>query len=255
MKTITLLRNLAKYFPKKIAIREKDYVGLMCGKLKEETHKIFLCLDFDKTLYDKVKDGRYDLIITHHPFIYGKKSIVFKYDEAKKELYEAMEKVGTPIYSMHTNFDEGKNGMNDALSEALELKDIHSVEEMPMMRVGKLSSPMEVEEFAKYAKEKLNVPYVALINEGKKMIETVSIIGGGGSRAFSLAQKLGFDIYISGDAPHHVRRDIVISGYNYLDVPHEVENIFMSQMKKVLLSIDPSLKIDTIVHEIPPKIL
>ena len=63
------------------------------------------------------------------------------------------------------------------------------------------------------------------------------------------------DIYISGDAPHHVRREIVDSHFNYLDMPHEIEHIFMPQMKKILLNIDPNLEVITFDHEQLPKII
>lgn len=254
MNTHALLRGLAKFYPKKIAKKHHDFVGLMCGKLKEDTNRILLCLDFDETILNKVEVEKYDLIITHHPFIYGQKRYVLKFDEHKRRLFEKMLEIDVPIYSFHTNFDEGKKGMNDALASLLMLNNIYSPAEMPMMRIGTLSESMEVHEFAKYAIEKLNVPYGALIDEGKSTILKVGVIGGGGSRDYKIAKELGCDIYISGDVPHHVRRDIVIDKFNYLDVPHEVENVFMVQMKKTLLDLDDQLIIDTIVHEVPPKI-
>ena len=65
----------------------------------------------------------------------------------------------------------------------------------------------------------------------------------------------GYDIYISGDTPHHIRRDVISYKYNYLDVSHEVERIFMSQMKKILLEIDPSLDVVIINHEELPELI
>ena len=107
MKTRTLLLKLSKKFPKRIAKSHHDYVGLMCGKLGEEVKKITLCLDFDETIFPEVIANTPDLIITHHPFIYGQKSKVLKNDEKKRILVEKLEKIGIPVYSFHTNFDEG----------------------------------------------------------------------------------------------------------------------------------------------------
>ena len=70
MNTIKLLRNLAKRFPKSLA-DHGDHVGLMTGRLKDDTKRILLCLDFDEIVYEKIlqmKD-KPDLILTHHPFI------------------------------------------------------------------------------------------------------------------------------------------------------------------------------------------
>ena len=255
MKTKNLLIKLSKSFPKRFAKMNHDYVGLMTGTLKEETNKILLCLDFDDVVLDTAIKEKPDLILTHHPFFFGPKNKILKYDEYKRNLNEEVLKNDLVIYSMHTNFDTGRGGMNDALSEKLLLKDVYAPEKDICMRIGTLENEMDVEKFAKFAKERLNISYGLLINEGPKVVRKVGIIGGGGSRSYKIAKEEGCDIYISGDAPHHVRRDIVLDHYNYLDLPHEIEKIFMEQMKKILLNIDPNLEIVIVDHEIEPKVI
>ena len=132
-------------------------------------------------------------------------------------------------------------------------KDVKVIEENIMMRGGRLESPMNVEEFARYANKCLNVNYSLLINGGKKTIESVAIIGGGGSGNWPIAKDAGYDIYISGDAPHHVRREIVNAKYNYLDMPHEIEKIFIPTMKKLIHELDESIEVVMIDHEKEPK--
>ena len=255
MKTKALLRKLAERFPKKYAKVYHDHVGLMTGKLPEEVHKIILCLDLDWEVLPLLKENVPDLVITHHPFIYGTKYQVFKFDKNREALCKEVDALGIPVYSMHTNFDSGRDGMNDALSEALGLKNVYQSEKDICMRIGELEESMPVEEFAKFAKTRLDVDYGLLIAEGKPLVKKVGIIGGGGSRDWQIAKEEGCDIYISGDAPHHVRRSIVNEKFNYLDLPHEIEKIFMPQMKKILLSLDESLEILIIDHEELPKVI
>ena len=255
MNTKLLIRKLANRFPKRLAKVYHDHVGLMTGKLPEEVHKIILCLDFDYEVLPLIKENKQDLIITHHPFIYGTKYRVFKSDKLKEALCNEIDGLGVPVYSMHTNFDSGKDGMNDALAEALGLKNVYMPEKEICMRIGELEEAMPVEEFAKFAKAKLNMDYGLLIAEGSPTVKKVGIVGGGGSRDWPVARDEGCDIYISGDAPHHVRRSIVNEKFNYLDLPHEVEKIFMPQMKKILLSIDPNLEILMVDHEELPKVI
>lgn len=253
MKTRTLLNKLAKRFPKRYAKVNHDFVGLMVGKLPEEVNKIVLCLDCDWEIFDKIKRIHPDLVLTHHPLIYGYRSKVFKRDPSKKELCEALESIGVPVYSMHTNFDTGKGGMNDALAEALCLRNITNVEGNDMMRGGELEKAMTPEEFAEHAIKCLKVNYSLLINKGSSSIKRVAVIGGAGSGYWPLAKEKGYDIFISGDVPHHVRREIVNAKYNYLDVPHEVEKIFIPTMKKLIREMDESIEIIEIDHEIEPK--
>ena len=255
MKTRQLLLKLSKRFPKRIAKANHDRVGLMTGKLPDEVNKIFLCLDCDHEVLPLIEEFKPDLVLTHHPFIYGTRAFILSHDPIKKATCDRLDKLGIPVYSMHTNFDTGNGGMNDALAEALELKDIKASEKDPMMRGGKLAHPMDVYEFAKFAKERFNVDYSLLIANGKQMVESVAIIGGAGSRRWSLAKEEGYDIFISGDAPHYVRRDIVLNNFNYLDMPHEIEKIFMPAMKKLLLELDNNLEIVTVDHEKLPKVI
>ena len=215
MNTIKLLRNLAKCFPKSIKSRG-DYVGLMTGKLKEDTKRIVLCLDLDDISFNEVKklDKKPDLILTHHPFLYGTRYHVFKFDEIKKRLCLEVDEHDIPVYSMHTNFDTGRGGMNDALSEALGLLDVKPLEFCRMARGGRLPKPMEVHEFAKMATKAFNIEYSELVHAGKDTIEKVAIVGGGGSRRYDLAILEGYDIFISGDAPHHLRREVIANHFN-----------------------------------------
>ena len=255
MKTNLLLNKLAKRFPKRIAKNYHDYVGLMVGKKPEEVHKIVLVLDLDWEIFSKVKEVKPDIVITHHPFIFGTRAKVLKRDERKKALYDAVDELGITVYSYHTNFDTGKGGINDGLVDELSLIDVYSPEKEPMMRIGYLKEEMEVHEFAKYANKCFGVNYSLLVNYGKPTVKKVGVIGGGGSRDYPVALEEGCDIYISGDVSHHVRREIIDRKFNYLDMPHEIERVFMPQMKKILLEIDPSLEVITFDHEIIPEVI
>ena len=176
MKSKILLKKLARYFPKSIA-ESYDHVGLQCGKIKEETNTVLLCLDYDEVVYQYIIDNhlenKIDMIISHHPFIFGTRAKVLKKDQLKKVLFEKTLTLNIPVYSYHTNFDGGNEGMNDALTRELGLVNIVKLESEPMARGGELIEEMEIHDFAKYAMKKLNVNYSLLINEGKTIIKKV----------------------------------------------------------------------------------
>lgn len=255
IKTRSLLLKLAQRFPKALAKKYHDYVGLMAGQIPLNTQKIVLVLDFDETILEEVIALKPDLVLTHHPLIYGTRAKVFKKDPRRKELVTQIENHGLCVYSYHTNFDAGVGGMNDALAKQLELEEITPLELEPLARGGKLKTPLPVKDFARFALRKLGVNYGLLIAEGKPMINKVAIVGGGGSRDWVAAKEEGYDLFISGDAPHHVRRGIVVNQYNYLDLPHEIERIFMPTMKEILLDIDPTLEVIIIDHEELPDLI
>jgi GTP cyclohydrolase I len=254
VETRALLRKLAVYYPQRL--RESyDFGGLMVGQLPPEVRSVFLCLDFDDEVYPLALKAHSDIILTHHPFFFGTRYRVLKSDPIKKALYEKMLEAKMTLLSYHTNFDAGTPGMNDELAEKLGLLDVKPLETAPMARGGRLAAPMEIHDFARYAKEHLGVDYGLLIAAGKPLISSVALIGGGGWMENVNAQAEGYDIYLSGDCPHHGRREIVLRHYNYLDLPHEIEKAFMSRMTKTLLNIDHTIQISSVDHEKLPEVI
>jgi len=253
MKTNVLLKKLSYFFPKKISRKYNDFSGLQVGKLKENTNNILLCLDFDRDVYNYILNNnlvsKIDLIITHHPFIYGTYKKVIKNDKEKFDLVNKLNKLSIPVYSYHTNFDEGKFGMNDALCEIIGLTNIKPLLKDPMARGGELKEKEEIYHFSKFIKEVFKLDYCFLINEGKKFVKKIAIVGGGGWRTFKIAKEEDYDLFISGDMPHHGRREVVALKYNYLEVPHEIEKIFMYQMSKILKTFDINFNIIIVDHE------
>ncbi len=245
LKTAKLLQAFGKDFPMRLAKPYGDYVGLMCGKLPKVLQKIVIVLDMEWILLDDIVKEKPDLVITHHPLIYGSRNKVLKQDLIRKKMVMTLEKNKIPVYSLHTNFDAGRGGMNDAIANAIGLIDVTPLKGDVLARGGKLTQPMPIESFAKMVKQKLHLPYAHLIAEGKPKIERVALIGGGGAKYYPTAIEEGYDIFLSGDSAHHVRRGIVNARFNYLEIAHEVESIFISTMADYLKQLDGSLTIVT----------
>lgn len=250
MKSSTLLYHLRKLYPARVAC-PGDFIGLQTGKMKKEINHICVCLDFDDDVYDKIKNQNIDLILTHHPLIYGKRREVLAADPVKRKLVKLIDKKKIPVYSMHTNFDAAKGGMNDELARLLGLTKVKPLKGEPMARGGVLIKEMGAREFARYVKEKLHQPSVYLINRGKKTVKKVALCGGAGSGYFKLAQEEGYDIYLSGDAPHHIRHDINCFRFNYIEIMHEVEQVFVPVIARNLKALDKKLKIITVGQPYP----
>ena len=255
LNTKTLLSHLGKDFPKHLAKKYHDYVGLMVGPLPKTISKVVLTLDLEYQHQPMLAQLKPDLVITHHPFLYGSKTTLLKKDLRKKAFVDWLQAHHIAVYSIHTNFDEGKGGMNDALAEKLHLLNITPLTNDPMARGGQLPHPMPIDAFASYARTALGVPYGYLIASGKPMVSRVALVGGGGSRSYTIAQAEGYDVFISGDAPHHVRRSVVNDGFNYLELPHEIEEIFLPVMSTYLFKLDPTLVIETPFHQALPTLL
>ncbi len=228
-----------------------DFPGFQCGKRnpKREIKKVLLCLDFTEEVLVEAKKYQPDLILTHHPFFFGKKKDVLSSDAKKIYLTQEVEKLNCSLYSYHTDFDKGAMGMNDTLLSFLGVKDIQVAPD-GLMRLGHLSHPVSMEELLDLVKDKYSLPFLLYLKGTKEEIQNIAFVAGGDSGAYFDALSLGADCYISGDCPHHTRLEMRRYGLNYIELPHEVEELgFLVGMSEVLSKINPEIDVNKFAFE------
>lgn len=250
MNESSLIRRINSYFPPSSS-EVWDFPGFQCGKRnpKREVKKVLLCLDFTEDVLEEAKRFHPDLILTHHPFFFGKKKDVLLSDAKKIYLTKEVEKLNCPIYSYHTDYDKGINGMNDTLLSILGVKHI-TVARDGLMRVGELDDSLSIEDLIDLIKSLFNLPFLLYLKGTRISIKKVAFVAGGDSSAYFDALSLGADCYISGDCPHHTRLEMRRYGLNYIELPHEVEEIgFLKGMSDTIKKIAPQIELDCFAFE------
>lgn len=87
-------------------------------------------------------------------------------------------------------------------------------------RLGKLKSPMTLEEFAQDVRRKLSVPGVRIVGPRHKKIEKVAVLGGSGSEWIDAAIQHGADVLITADLKYHEAQDSFFKGLALIDPGH-----------------------------------
>lgn len=192
MKMNSIINYLENIAPRELA-EEWDNVGLLVGRVGEDVTKVLVCLDFDKNVLAQAVEEKCEMIITHHP-------VIFKPIKALTNPLLLKAVAGNiAVYSCHTNLDITNGGVNDALAEKLELE---YVESDGILRFGKLPEKMTAIDFCQYVKKHLNVPALR-INNIKKTIRKVGVVGGSGADFIEVAIKNGCDAFVTGEASYH----------------------------------------------------
>lgn len=87
-----------------------DNVGLLIGNPAQEITKILTCLDVTEKVIDKAICENYNMIISHHPFLFkGIKKIA-----TDKPLGRMLQKIlsnNIAIFAAHTNLDTTYGGV------------------------------------------------------------------------------------------------------------------------------------------------
>ena len=95
-----------------------DNSGLLIGDSETEFLKALICLDITSEVIDEAIIKKCNLIISHHPLIFGKISKITPHKPTGKCIINAI-KNDIAIYAIHTNFDNIFTGVNAILCKKL----------------------------------------------------------------------------------------------------------------------------------------
>lgn len=211
-----------------------DNIGLMAGDRNREVSRILVTLDVDDDAVDKAIEINADMIVSHHPLIFGKISRVTGDSLVGKRLLKMIEN-HIACYSMHTNFDVC-GGMGQLAADVLGLHNARTLEvTLPSGDgLGRIADVrdygvMTAVQWAKIVKEKFEIPNVKLFGDVDKKVYSAAIYPGSGKDAIDTAIKEGADILITGDIGHHAGIDAAAAGLTVIDAGHYgIEHIFVN---------------------------
>lgn len=225
---------------------EWDHVGLQVGDENAEVQKVLVALDITQDAMEKAKTIGANVIITHHPSIFG------EVDRFTEEMYAfQLAKLGIAHIAAHTNLDKAKGGVNDTLCLILGLNNCESICD-GIGRKGKLPISMNVEDFIQYVKEKLNTSL--LVKKGSGKIETVAVVSGGGGDFYEKAMKESLaDAFLTGEMKHHewlsVKEKTCIAAGHYI-TENGIVNTITDRMKQSFPNIEWIPYLGTAPYEI-----
>ena len=244
MKCSEIITLLEQEYGKEYAC-DWDNVGLLAGRRDKEVKKILLALDATDEVVEQAAEGAYDMLITHHPMIFGAIKRVTDEDMVGRRLLSLI-RSDISYYAMHTNFDAAPGCMADLAAKKLGLTDCEVLEKMGETGdgtsygigcTGRFEQPMTLRAAAERVKEAFGLPYAAVFGEldGEAVIQKAAVCPGAGGSTMGEALAAGAQVYITGDISHHEGIDAVAQGMAVIDAGHYgIEHIFTEFMEKYL---------------------
>ena len=240
MITKDIINFLEEKYPRSNA-EEWDNVGLLVGNNKKDVKKIQLSIDATEKAVDYAAQNNVDMIVTHHPLIFKPLKSIVMSELSGRKIIKLIEK-GLNLYSIHTNLDSSKDGLNDYILELLEVKkykiiDINANDETAGIgRMYPLEEKITILEYADFIKTKMKIKNVRVIsNDLKSKVKKIALINGSGMSYWRKVNSLGADLFITGDIGYHDALDAKESGLHLIDIGHfESENCFSELLKKNL---------------------
>jgi len=109
---------------------EYDNCGLQVGDANAEVAKALITLDCTEEVVEEAVRQGCDLIIAHHPVIFGDLKSITGRNDVERTLLAAIRN-NVAIYAIHTNLDNVIDGVNGEIAARLGLKSIQVLEPKP----------------------------------------------------------------------------------------------------------------------------
>jgi len=209
-----------------LALQESyDNSGLIVGEMGAQVSKALLCLDSTEAVVDEAIAKGCDLIIAHHPIVFGGLKQFTGGDYVQRALIKAIRN-NIAIYACHTNLDNVlRGGVNERIAQQLGFEaervlrpvaaDFGSVagfgrlDDSDVFRTAgagvlcNLHKPVNVLDFLQHVKAKMGVEVVKYTKCDVEMVSKVAICGGAGSFLIGDALRAGADAFITSDVKYH----------------------------------------------------
>ena len=219
-----------------------DNSGFLVGDGCRRVEKVLVALDATEPVLDEAARIGAQLVITHHPVIFGS----LKEFHPNNIAFLAAER-GIAIISSHTSLDVADGGVNDCLAAALDLCNVRKCgDELGLLRVGELKfdAPLSCNKFVRYVAEKIGVGGIKY-TPTEKPIKTVAVCGGSGAEFFRDAMAAGADAYVTANIKHNFFIDNRRAGFCVLDAGHFcTENTVITPLAEKLSAHFPDIEID-----------
>lgn len=166
--------------------------------------RVAVALDADIFTARAAVDAGADILLTHHPMLYGGEPEEGSPQYAAKELLFSR---GIAAMSLHARLDAARGGMNDALCAILGIFEPASIQPFGIPeadglgRIGYIGD-LSGRELALLVKEKLGAPRVVLTCP-EKHIRRAAVVSGSCSDFVPRAAELGADAVIGGEFKYH----------------------------------------------------
>jgi len=227
-----ILHVLNQFAPPSLA-EDWDKVGLQVGTIKAPVEGVLVSLDVtEEVLQDCFKQGA-NLLITHHPLFLRDLKRSDRLALPRRLIRSALRK-RIQILSFHTNLDSTEEGLNDLLSEKLDLKKV-----IPFLPAGGLRKTKaglgrighikksKLKAFVRTVARSLHLKNLRYVEVPRQSVRKVAVVTGSGAGFFREAKKAGADVLVTGDVKYHTALEAMAEKIALVDVGHFASEIGM----------------------------
>lgn len=236
-----------------------DNAGFLVGHHDAPVERVLVALDITEQVAAEAKALGCQLIVSHHPVIWGGAKTVTDQTVMGRKLLALVENNLAAICA-HTNLDAVADGVNDALARRLGLTDIGQLKQDGVdghgrpYGIGRVGTVREqpLQDFALFVKQELGANGIRLVDGGKP-VHKVAVGGGACADMMIDAMDHGCDTFVTSDVKYDGFLDAKAVGMNLIDAGHyPTENVVCPVLRDWIQKAFPELtvRISEVHHEV-----
>lgn len=190
-------------------LQEKyDNTGLQVGDAQMQVSGVMLCLDVTSEIIDEAIARGCNMIVSHHPLLFGGIRRITSSDERGRLVIRAVSE-GIAIYAAHTNLDKASGGVSYEMAHSLGIQDIEVLSpdsNNPHIGLGVIGfiKPKPTLSFLRQVKETFGVECLRYSQHLPSLtVRKVALCGGAGASLIGDAVAHGADVIVTGDVKYH----------------------------------------------------
>ena len=234
---------LNEVFPPENAL-DYDNVGLIAGDREKVVSAILVSLDLTDKAIEAAREAGANLIVTHHPIIFGGIQTLTVDDSVGRTLVNLV-KSGISVIACHTNLDLTDEFGNLAIADKLSAEEPSAAEGAVCGVVYELPEDMILKDYCRKVCDDLGSSGIITINNPENKVRKVFIQGGSFDEdSINAVIKSGADTVLSGEIKHHVCVGLEQMGINTIIAGHSAtEQAYLPKMAKLLSDKYPGINI------------
>lgn len=227
-----------------------DNAGFLVGREEAVVTKILVALDITEQVVQEAAGQGAQLIVAHHPVIFGGAKSMTDQTVTGRILLALAENHIAAVCA-HTNLDAVEGGVNDALALRLGLADIGQLKQAGVdgqgrpYGIGRIGSVSEqpLYDFAMAVKRLLGANGIRLVDGGKP-VRRVAVGGGACADMMEEALSQGCDTFVTSDVKYHQFLEARALGLSLVDAGHfPTENVVCPVLKNWLSKQFPQVSV------------
>ena len=207
---------LSDEFCRKYRMYDNSGIIIDC---KEDIKGALFSLDLSFKAIDEAKKRGFNLIVTHHPAIFGGISRI-----SADDVIGTCLKSGISVISMHLNFDSAPQGIDYHLMRGLGGENAEILDDVQGGGYGRVYSVNEIKfsELEKTVCSNFNTQRALFYGDKNKHVKKIASFCGAGcnNEAIGFAKRNGADVFVSSDMKHHEIAGLLGMGINVIHLTH-----------------------------------